>query len=178
MSSTRLHKAHWPGDQEYRQVAGPGIPDEGDANDLLCHHFPDLSAAHAALNALPSFEPLIKRTPPRKPTNVIDHGQSGWDTVKKATRIDLGIGPADFKSNGFSKNFRCRNPEHEAKNPSAGWHEGGYLKCFSCGAFSRQGCRQVAGQAIGALFSGRSCRSSPRKQVDPGQAARRQLRSR
>ena len=42
--STRLHEAHWPGDQDYRKFAGPGIPDKGDANDLLCHHFPDICA--------------------------------------------------------------------------------------------------------------------------------------
>ena len=64
---------------------------------------------------------------------MIDHDQSGWDTVKDAIRIELGIGPADFKSNGFSKNFRCRNPEHEHDDTrSAGWHKDGYCKCFKC----------------------------------------------
>ena len=100
---------------------------------LLCHYFPDTEGARAALAALPSFEPRLKRVPPRKPTTVIDHGQSGWDTVKDAIRIELGIGPADFKSNGFSKNFRCRNPEHEHDDTrSAGWHKDGYCKCFKC----------------------------------------------
>ncbi len=43
-----LLEAGWPGEAEYRQFSGPGIPEKGDANDLLCHHYPDLSAARAA----------------------------------------------------------------------------------------------------------------------------------
>ena len=60
--STRLHEAHWPGDQDYRKFEGPGIPDKGDANDLLCHHFPDISQARTALAALPRFSTSHKAT--------------------------------------------------------------------------------------------------------------------
>ena len=131
--STRLHEAHWPGDQDYRKFAGLGIPDKGDANDLLCHHFPDISQARAALAALPRFSPRIKPQTVQQPSREIDHGQQGWDAVKEAIRIALGVGVEDFNRKGFSKNFRCLNPHHEDKTPSAAWHKDGFYKCFGCG---------------------------------------------
>ena len=116
---------------EYRRFAGSGIPDKGDVNDLLCHHYPDISGARAALDALPKFSPSIKRMPVPKPVAEIDHDRQGWDVVKDAIRIALGV--ERFKRNGFSKkNIHCPNPQHEDKNPSAGWHKGGilYLPCL------------------------------------------------
>ena len=130
---TLLHESGWKGEQEYRKFAGPGIPDKGDANDLLCHHFPDISAARAALDALPKFSPRIQRRPVRQLSTEIDHDLQDWDAVKEAIRIALGIGLDDFNRKGFSKNFRCLNPHHEDKTPSAAWHKDGFYKCFGCG---------------------------------------------
>ena len=130
---TLLHESGWTGEGEYRKFAGPGIPNKGDANDLLCHHFPDISAARAALAALPKFSPRIQRRPVRKLSNEIDPDRGGWDAVKEAIRIALGIGLDDFNRNGFSKNFRCLNPNHEDKTPSAAWHKDGFYKCLGCG---------------------------------------------
>ena len=127
---TLLHDSGWKGEQEYRKFAGPGIPDKGDANDLLRHHFPDMSGARAALDALPKFSPGIEQRPVRKPSTKIDHDQQGWDAVKEAVRISLGV--TRFKSNGFSKNIRCPNPLHEDKTPSAAWHKSGYCTCHAC----------------------------------------------
>ena len=129
--STRLHEAHWPGDQDYRKFEGLGIPDKGDANDLLCHHFPDISQARAALDALPTFLPRIQRKAVHKPFTEIGHNQEGWDAVKEAIRLELGVD--HFKANGFSKNISCPNPQHEDKTPSAAWHKDGFYKCFGCG---------------------------------------------
>ena len=39
------------------------MPRKGDANVLLRHHRPDLAAARAALDALPTFLPQIKSEP-------------------------------------------------------------------------------------------------------------------
>ena len=128
---TILHESGWAGVQEYRKFVGPGIPDKGDANDLLCHHFPDLLAARAALDTLPAFLPKIKRQRVRNSITKTDHDQAGWDAVNEAVRIALGVDR--FKSNGYSKNIHCPNPRHEDKNPSAAWHKDGYCTCFSCG---------------------------------------------
>ena len=59
--ATKLHKARWKGEAEYRKFEGPGIPHKGDANDLLCHHYPDIAAARAALDALPRFDAQLSR---------------------------------------------------------------------------------------------------------------------
>ena len=128
---TLLHGSGWTGDQEYRKFAGPGIPEKGDANDLLCHHFPDISGTRAALDALPTFLPSIKRKPVWKPSTEIGHDQRGWDAVKEAIRLALSI--ERFKSNGYSKNIHCPNPQHEDKTPSAAWHKDGYCTCHACG---------------------------------------------
>ena len=127
---TILHGSRWTGEQEYRKFAGPGIPDKGDANDLLRHHFPDMSQARAALEALPRFSPGIKQTPIWKPSTEIGHDQRGWDAVKEAIRLALSI--ERFKSNGYSKNIHCPNPQHEDKTPSAAWHKDGYCTCHAC----------------------------------------------
>ena len=88
----------------------------------------------AALDTIPAFQPAIKRAPAPRPSTGSYYKQQGLDAVKEAVRIELGIGPADFKRNGYSKNIRCRNPEHEHDNkPSAGWHKDGFCKCFYCG---------------------------------------------
>ena len=136
---TLLHGSGWTGVQRYRKFAGLGIPDKGDANDLLCHHFPDISQARAALAALPRFSPRIKPQTVQQPSREIGHNQEGWGAVKEAIRLELGVD--HFKANGFSKNISCSNPRHEDKTPSAGWHEGGYLTCFTCGTFH---AKQVA----------------------------------
>ena len=130
---TLLHRAGWRGERQYRKFEGPGIPDKGDANDLLCHYFPAISQARAVLNTLAAFEPTIKRAPAPRPSTESYHDQGGFDAVKEAVRIALGIGLADFKRNGNSKNIRCRNPKHEKdESPSAGWHKDGFCKCFKC----------------------------------------------
>ena len=115
---TLLHGSGWKGEGEYRKFAGPGIPDKGDANDLLRHHYPDISGARAALAALPTFLPNIKRTPVRRLPSEIDHDRQGWDAVKETIRIALGV--TQFKANGYSnKNIPCPNQDHEDRNPSA-----------------------------------------------------------
>ena len=128
---TLLYGSRWTGEQEYRKFAGPGIPDKGDANDLLCHHFPDMSGARAALAALPKFSPGLKQKPVQRLSAGIDHEQPGWDAVKEAIRLALSIDR--FKANGYSKNIPCPNPLHEDKNPSAAWHTDGYCTCHGCG---------------------------------------------
>ena len=131
---TLLHNSGWKGKQEYRKFAGPGIPDKGDANDLLCHHHPNLAAARAALDALPEFVPGIKRPPLRNISPTADHEQGRWDAVNEAIHIKLGLGPSDFKGKGFTKkNFHCVNPQHDDKKASAGWSRDGNYKCFGCG---------------------------------------------
>ena len=130
-SRTLLHRSGWRGEQDYRKFAGPGIPEKGDANDLLCHYFPDISAARAALDALPKFSPRIQRRPVQRLSSEINHDQPGWDAVKEAIRLALGIDR--FKANGYSKNIRCLNPLHEDKTPSAAWHKDGYCTCHGCG---------------------------------------------
>ena len=88
---TLLYGSRWTGEQEYRKFAGPGIPKKGDANDLLCHHFPDMSGARAALAALPKFSPGLKQKPVQRLSAGIDHEQPGWDAVKEAIRLALSI---------------------------------------------------------------------------------------
>ena len=40
-----------------------------------------------------------------------------------------------IKADGWTDNFRCVNPAHDDKQPSAGWHEADRVyKCFSCDA--------------------------------------------
>ena len=136
---TLLHDSGWKGEQEYRKFAGPGIPEKGDANDLLRHHFPDMSGARAALDALPKFSPGLKQKSVERLSSEIDHDQPGWDAVKEAIRLALGV--EDFNRKGFSKNFHCLNPHHDDKTPSAAWHEDGFYKCFSYGTFNS---KQVA----------------------------------
>ena len=131
---TLLHESAWQGESEYRQFAGPGIPEKGDANDLLCHHYPDLSAARAALGALPRFEPNLKRKKAVKPASAIDCHDERWGAVNEANRIALGV--TYFKANGFSKNIRCPNPDHEDKTPSAALHKDGFCTCQVCGTFN------------------------------------------
>ena len=131
---TLLHQSSWKGEGEYRKFAGAGIPEKGDANDLLCRHYPDISVARAALEALPRFQPDLKRRPVRKPVTDIDYDQSGWDAVNEAITSKLGLIASDFKRNGFTKkNLRCLNPQHEDKEASAGWSRDGNYFCFHCG---------------------------------------------
>ena len=127
---TLLHDSRWKGKQEYCKVEGPGILHKGDANDLLCHH-PDLSAARAALDALPAILPHIRRRPLRRQSSDTDHDQQGWDAVYEAVRTALGV--KHFKTNGYSKkNISCPNPQHDDKTPSASWHKNGYCTCHGC----------------------------------------------
>lgn len=129
-----LHESGWQGEAEYRKFEGPGIPEKGDANDLLCHHYPDTAAARAALDALPRFEPSIEQQATRKPASVIEYNDDRWGAVKEENRIALGV--THFKANGFSKNIHCPNPHHEDKNPSAALHKGGFCTCQVCGTFN------------------------------------------
>ena len=64
--ATLLLQSGWGGEGEFRKVTGPGIPEKGDANDLLCHHFPNIPAARAALEALPRFAPRLQANPTTK----------------------------------------------------------------------------------------------------------------
>lgn len=133
--ATLLHKARWTGEAEYRKFEGEGIPHKGDANDLLCHHYPDIPAARAALDALPCFRPSIEieRDTTRKQTVTTEYKEGGWDAVKQAITDALGLHAADFKKNGYTKNFNCLNPLHEDKKESAGWSETYRYNCFYCG---------------------------------------------
>ena len=129
---TRLHKAGWTGTQEFRKVTGPGIPEKGDSNDLLCQHHPDLAAARAALDALPTFLPHIE--PEAAPNISIPSGDNDprWDAIKEAVRIALDV--TRYNRKGFSKkHFRCLDPQHEDPGPSANWHKDGFCHCFGCG---------------------------------------------
>ena len=131
---TLLHRAGWGGEQEHRKFEGPGIPDRGDANDLLYYHFPDIAQARVALTALPTFQPPVKpERPPRLSTQTYS-GESGLDAIKDAICAVLGIQSGDFKSNGYSPDICCIIKEHEGdkENPSAGWHRDGHFKCFKC----------------------------------------------
>ncbi len=76
-------------------------------------------------------EPSIKRKTAAQPATEIDYNGERWDTVKEAIRIALDV--EVFNTKGFSKNFRCLNPQHEDKTPSAAWHKDGFYKCFGCG---------------------------------------------
>ena len=129
---TRLHKAGWTGTQEYRKFAGPGIPEKGDANDLLRHHHPDLAAVRAALDALPTFLPRIEPEPVPNISIPGGYNDPRWDPVKEAVRSRLGV--TRYNHKGFSKNhFRCPDPQHEDPGPSANWHKDGFCHCFGCG---------------------------------------------
>ncbi|MCY3781781.1 MAG: toprim domain-containing protein [Chloroflexi bacterium] len=131
---TLLQGSEWKGEGEYRRFAGASIPEKGDGNDLLCHHFPDFPAARAALDSLPRFVPRLKCKPAAKPLAPLDSNQAGWDAVNEAITNKLGLIASDFKPNGFTKkNFRCVNPQHEDKEASAGWSRNGFYKCFYCG---------------------------------------------
>ena len=143
--ATLLHKARWQGEAEYRKFVGPGIPHKGDANDLLCHHYPDIAAARAALDALPRFTPSIKREPDTQAQAVRkEYSEGGWDAVNQAITDALGLHATDFKTNGFTKNFNCLNPQHEDKTASAGWSRDGHYNCFYCGKINRLAGRRVA----------------------------------
>ncbi len=132
--ATLLHQSRWQSKTEYRKITGPGIPDKGDANDLVCHHYPDISAARAALDALPRFVPDIKLKSALKPSRAANYSMDGWDAVNQAITNAHGLTSADFKASGFTKkNFRCLNPQHEDKTASAGWNRDGNYNCFVCG---------------------------------------------
>ena len=128
---TLLHDSRWKGEGEYRKVEGPGIAHKGDANDILCHH-PDLSAARAALDALPAFLPRIEPEPLHKVSAAGGYNQERWVPVKEAVRNRLGV--TDYNRKSFSKkHFRCPDPQHEDPGPSANWHKDGFCRCFGCG---------------------------------------------
>ena len=106
-------------------------------NNVLCHHLSPYGAGPIQRwMRCVLFGPRIQRKhgTQNHPHSNTGHNQEGWGAVKEAIRLELGVD--HFKTNGYSrKNISCLNPQHEDKYPSAGWHEGGYLKCFSCGAF-------------------------------------------
>ncbi len=138
-----LHESGWTGEVEYRQFKGPGIPEKGDANDLLCHHYPDLAATRAALDALPRFVPGIEPKRAPKPFTEVDYHDDRWAPVKEAVRIALGV--THFKANGFSKNIGCPNPHHEDSNPSATLHKDGFCTCQVCGTFNAKQLAEFLG---------------------------------
>ena len=126
-----LH-SRWQGEAEFRKVSGPGIPDKGDVNDLLCHHYPDLAAARAALEALPAFLPQLESEPAPRISAPSGYNDPRWDPVKEAVRLALNV--TDYNHKGFSKkHFRCLDPQHEDPGPSANWHRDGFCHCFGCG---------------------------------------------
>ncbi|MCY3780011.1 MAG: toprim domain-containing protein [Chloroflexi bacterium] len=132
--ATLLLQSAWTGKAEYRKITGPGVPEKGDANDLLCHHYPDIAAARAALGALRPFEPDKEPKATRKSFPPTDYNGSGWDAVNQAITDELGLIASDFKPGGYTrKNFHCLNPQHEDRNASAGWSRDGSYKCFVCG---------------------------------------------
>ena len=127
-----LLQSLWQGEAEFRKVTGPAIGHKGDANDLLCHHYPDLAAACAALDALPTFLPRIKREPAPIISAPAGYNDPRWDPVKEAVRSRLGV--TRYNHKGFSKkHFRCPDPQHEDPGPSANWHKDGFCHCFGCG---------------------------------------------
>ncbi len=129
-----LHRSEWKGEGEYRRVAGAGIPEKGDANDLLCLYSTHPELVRAALEAPPRFQPRLKRKPAAKPLASLDSNEGSWDAVNEAITNKLGLIASDFKSSGYTKkNFHCLNPQHEDKEASAGWSRDGFYKCFTCG---------------------------------------------
>ena len=127
-----LLASRWRGEAEYRKITGPGIGHKGDANDLLCHHHPDLAAARAALDALPAFLPQTEPEPARHISIASGDNDPRWDSVKEAVRSALGV--TAYNRKGFSKkHFRCPDPQHEDPGPSANWHRDGFCHCFGCG---------------------------------------------
>ena len=130
--ATLLLQAGWQGEAEFRTVKGPGIPEKGDSNDLLCHHYPDLAAARAALEALPSFLPQIERAPAPHISIPGGYNDPRWDAIKEAVRIALDV--HDYNHKGFSKKkFRCLDLQHDDPEASANWHRDGFCHCFGCG---------------------------------------------
>ena len=127
-----LRDAGWKGKEEYRQVKGPGIPAKGDANDLLCHHYPDLAAARAALEALPKFLLEIESKPAPRISVPGGYNDPRFDAIKEAVRSVLDV--HDYGHKGFSKKFfRCLDPQHEDPVASAQWHKNGFCHCHGCG---------------------------------------------
>ena len=127
-----LLQAGWKGEAEFRKVRGEGIPHKGDANNLLCHHYPDLAAARAALDALPTFLPEIEPEPVPKISIADGYNDPRFDAIKEAVRIALDA--HDYGHKGFSKKkFRCLDPQHEDHEASANWHRDGFCHCFGCG---------------------------------------------
>ncbi len=130
--ATLLLQAGWKGEAEFRKVRGEGIPHKGDANDLLCHHYPDLAAARAALEALPTFLPQIESEPAPKISVAGGYNDPRFDAIKEAVRIALDV--HDYGHKGFSKKFfRCLDPQHEDPEASAQWHKNGFCHCHGCG---------------------------------------------
>ena len=99
--ATLLLQSRWKSETEFRKVTGSSILEKGDANDLLCHHYSDLAAARAALDALPAFLPQIEREP--APNTSLPDGRNDprWDAIKEAVRIVLGV--TNYGHKGFSK---------------------------------------------------------------------------
>ena len=129
-----LHGREWKGEGEYRKVVGAGIPEKGDTNDLLRHHYLDMAAARAALEALPRFQPRLKRKPAARSLAPLDSKETGWEAVNEAITNKLGLIDSDFKPNGFTKeNFHCWNEQHDDEEASAGWTRDGRYFCFHCG---------------------------------------------
>ena len=118
--------------REYRKFAGPGIPDKGDANDLLCHHFPDISAARAALDALPKFSPRIQRRPVRTTIQRKLTTTSPAGTLsKKPSALPWALTASKLMAT--AKIFPAPIRYTRTRTPSAAWHKGGYCTCHGCG---------------------------------------------
>ena len=76
---------------------------------------------------------VVQISPPHLRCRRRSH-ESGLDAVNDAICAILGIGPGDFKSNGYSPNLCCIIKAHEGdkENPSAGWHKDSHFKCLKC----------------------------------------------
>ena len=106
------------------------VEEKGDVNDLWakCGFSPISFRRH--ITRLKELElPPYQEPRPRKrnvQTNV-----EGFTRLR--AEIAIRLPEYNYKSNGFTKNFSCVNPEHEDENASAGFSlELGY-KCFVCG---------------------------------------------
>ena len=95
---------------------------KSEANDLLCHHYPDLA----------TFLPQIESKPALTISVPSGYNDPRWDAIKESVRIALDV--HDYNRKGFSKTkFRCLDLQHNDPEASANWRRDGFCHCFGCG---------------------------------------------